>query len=352
METVLMPAALRAETLPNPPLVSVIVPVYNTGPFLPRCIDSVLSQTYSHVELLLIDDGSTDGSGAVCDAYAESDPRVRVIHKANGGISHARNTGLDAAKGDFIAFSDHDDFYAPTFIGQLLALCLSYDCDIAHCRHASGSADRCPDARGDEPVRIYTNRQLLERFYTDASIYCWDKLYRRQIFDQVRFPNGTYTGEDLMIVHRTLFAAQRIAVTEARLYYHYTNPGSVMNRGFSLRWADGMQAYPDRIAFARANGLTRLADETLRRGVYKLGYLLRMNERFTADRTQRRAFRQKHRAMQLAWYREAMTLSTSTLRDKLFLTANVYCPFLYNLYNFLKWNLIRGRREIPWGGVA
>ena len=115
-------------------LISVIIPVYKVERYLPRCIDSILSQTYKNIELLLIDDGSPDSSGDICDEYAEKDPRVRMFHKENGGVSSARNLGLDEAKGDYIGFVDSDDYIAPGMYEKLVELIEDNNADIAVCR--------------------------------------------------------------------------------------------------------------------------------------------------------------------------------------------------------------------------
>lgn len=220
-------------------LISVIVPVYNAEKYLARCIDSVLGQTHAELELILVDDGSTDGSGGICDAYAARDPRVRVIHKANGGVSAARNDGIEAALGEYIAFCDNDDFYAPGMLARLLEICLEGDCDIAQCLPVKGDAENLVTPQPGL-VRVLTGREMLENFYTAASIYIWDKLYRREVWNDVRFPVGSYTDEDQWVVHRLLGAARCVATSREALYYHYIHPASVMNRGFDVRWATGV----------------------------------------------------------------------------------------------------------------
>jgi glycosyltransferase involved in cell wall biosynthesis len=332
----------------NPPLVSVIVPVYNAEKYLGRCVESILAQTYGTLELILVDDGSADRSGAICDWYAEQDNRVRVIHKANAGVSAARNDGIEAATGEYIAFCDNDDLYAPGMIRRLLEMCVDNDCGIAQCLCERGFAESLPTPP-KQPVKVLTGRQILESFYTEATIYIWDKLFRRDVFRQVRFPVGSYTGEDLAVVHHLLWAAGRIATTRERLYYHYRNPESVMNRGFDVRWATG--ALEGRLAFAREKGLTRLAANTLAKMVYEQGYLLVMNRHYNTDPQSRKDFAVAHTALFHRYYREAMRTAGMSLKDKLFMSLRRYTPFVYNLYNYLKWRVVRGDRTHRWGEI-
>jgi glycosyltransferase involved in cell wall biosynthesis len=329
-------------------LISVIVPVYNGDKYLGRCVESILAQSHSALEVILVDDGSVDRSGTICDWYAEQDNRVRVIHKANAGVSAARNDGIEAATGDYIAFCDNDDFYAAGMLRRLLEMCVDNDCGIAQCRCERGSAERLPTPL-PQPVKVLDSHRMLENFYTEATIYIWDKLYRREVWREVRFPVGSYTGEDLAVVHRLLWTAGRVAVTREKLYYHYHNPESVMNSGFDVRWAT--DALADRLAFARQNDLPRLAADTLAKMVYEQGYLLIMNRRYNIDSRSQREFAKTHTALFHRYYREAMRTAGVGAKDKIFMTLARYTPWTYNLYNYLKWRVVRGDRNHRWGEI-
>ncbi len=329
-------------------LISVVVPVYNAERWLGRCVDSVLGQSYSNVEVILVDDGSTDGSGAMCDDFAARDPRVRVIHKANGGVSAARNDALEAARGEWIAFCDNDDFYAPGMLARLLTLCVEHDADIAQCACVKGTADSLSTPPPRAP-RVSTGREVLEDFYSLASIYVWDKLYRRRVWDEVRFPVGSYTDEDQWVVHRLLGAARRVAITREGLYYHFIHPASVMNRGFDTRWATG--ALDDRIEYARRHGLPRLEAETLLRRLYKERYLLSMNRRHNTDPATRRAFHRQHTPLLRRYYREAVVSTGIGAKSRLFAWLCFRAPLLYDIYNWSKWRVARGERGVRFGEI-
>lgn len=209
-------------------LISVIIPIYNVSCYLPRCIDSVLKQTHSNMEIFLIDDGSTDMSGEICEEYAEHDGRIHVIHKNNGGLSSARNAGLDLMHGDYYTFIDSDDFVHPDYIATLLGLCKKCGTSISQCAYIHGSESLFPDRKSDETYSVWNFHDL----YTDKDrryrCTAWGKLYSAEYADE-RFPVGKINedeGYSFFLQHR----AERIALTNRPLYYYYIRPGSIMNQ--------------------------------------------------------------------------------------------------------------------------
>ena len=333
------------------PLISVIVPVYNAEKYLTRCVNSILAQEPCNLEIILVDDGSRDGSPALCDDFAARDPRVRVIHKANGGVSAARNDGIESARGEYIAFCDNDDHYAPGMLARLLALCTENDCDIAQCRHDRSLADSLPTPP-PQPVEVVTGRRVVDDIYARATPYIWDKLYRREVWREVRFPVGSYSGEDMLVVPRLMLAARRVALVREKFYCHYLNPASVMMRGFDVRWADGaLAALDDKLVIARSEGLGRLLADTMVRRVYEVRYLLTMNGRYNREAASRREFARTYRALLRRYYGEAMSTAGIGAKDKLFVTLCRYTPSLYHLYNWLKWRVFRGDNSVRFGEV-
>lgn len=213
--------------------VSVIVPVYDVAPFLSRCVESALAQTHAEVELLLIDDGSTDGSGALCDAYAASHPQVRVLHKSNGGLSDARNAGLEAATGDFVAFLDGDDWMAAETVAAMLtealrtgadAVIAGYHVDTHDNQENVVRSDRrtpppCVVAAADEPPEVSVE---LMNFVG----YAWNKLYRRELLVESgsRFPVGVSLVEDIVFNAPVLSAATRVAFFDEAFVHYVQRP--------------------------------------------------------------------------------------------------------------------------------
>lgn len=212
--------------------ISVIVPVYNAGALLEPCIESVLAQSFTDWELLLIDDASTDGSAAVCRRYAASDSRIRALAMPrNSGPSAARNFGIDCAKGSFIAFLDSDDRLAPCFLEQLRQIILSTGCEIAAAPMLRTEVNNpTVPAHTAEPKRVLTMtaaeavQDTLYQHRLDPS--AWGKLFKRSIFADERFRDGRF--EDLDIFYRLFLQAGRIAWTPTPLYLYTINPASYM----------------------------------------------------------------------------------------------------------------------------
>ncbi len=247
-------------------LVSAVVPVYNVEAYLPTCVESILAQTYRNLEVVLVDDGSPDGCGSLCDAYAARDGRVRAIHRPNGGLSAARNTGLDAVQGDYVAFVDSDDEVSPVFVETLVGALEAGDADIAQCGFSTRRAGLLPDMAvrhgdGAGGFERLTGRQASERLQFDSSgayTVVWNKLYRSTLFERLRFPEGKQ-HEDEFVTYRALWAAGGVCVTEACLYYYRQRGDSTMGVGFNPRSLDAVEALTQRAAFYREQGDERLA---------------------------------------------------------------------------------------------
>ena len=228
-----------------PPTISVIIPVYNTEKYLRRCIDSVLAQSYQDFELLLIDDGSKDSSGAICDEYAAKDARVRVFHKENGGVSSARNVGLDHARGEWITFVDSDDWVHPQYFDFLL--CAIENADISHCGMIRVKNDDLEeDVQQISPIRIQDTDKMN---FGEAADHCWGKLFRREIVEKLKFEESVSFGEDKLFTAIALQTGKKLAVIDNVLYYYYNNPNSAVNTVEHDLYPMAIKFYED----ARAN---------------------------------------------------------------------------------------------------
>ena len=214
-------------------LISVIVPVYNVAPYLDRCVGSIASQTYENLEIILVDDGSTDASGAMCDVWAERDNRIQVIHKPNGGQSEARNAGIDRSAGDYLSFADSDDWLDAAMLETLhAAIRNNHGVDMAVCGFAMVSGGKIEE--GDRSGRIYTLtrdeaiRDVLHGNPPVSSASSCNKLYARHLWDHVRFPVGMYY-EDAYIRSRMYAQCEKIAVVDRSLYFYYQREDSTMH---------------------------------------------------------------------------------------------------------------------------
>lgn len=235
-------------------MISVIVPIYKVEDYLRRCVDSLLGQTYREFELILVDDGSPDGCGTICDAYAAKDPRVRVIHKENGGLSDARNAGLEIAQGDYIAFVDSDDWVSPRYLERLTAGLEATGSDICECEIFRTAGASCPEDISDSAPEIYETLPALEQLIADGKFhqYVWNKLYRRETIGQIRFPKGK-TNEDEFWTYQVFGRAGRVAKIDGVLYHYFQRPGSIMGAGFSLKRLDALEAKQLRQVYMEQN---------------------------------------------------------------------------------------------------
>ena len=230
------------------PEISVIVPVYKVEPYIHRCIDSILAQTFTDFELILVDDGSPDSCGAICDEYAAKDRRIHVIHQKNGGLSAARNTGIDWAfansDSEWLSFIDSDDWVHPTYLEKLIQGAEQFDASISQCGfcRTDGSVDASEIA--GETVCVTPNEQYT-RFY---NVFAWGKLYRKEIFSSIRYPVGKLY-EDSFIWHKLAFSTDRIAVIQEQLYYYFKRADSIMGRAWMPSNMDRLEAWNGQIKY-------------------------------------------------------------------------------------------------------
>jgi glycosyltransferase involved in cell wall biosynthesis len=213
-------------------LVSVITPVYNVKQYLNRCLESIITQTYKNLDVILIDDGSTDGSGDICDLYAEKDSRIRVIHKPYGGVSDARNCGLSAAKGELLSFVDSDDWIDPDTFAPLVNHIIKTSADIVLCgfyrvKNPADPAGFKKELHFDSDM-ILTQTEALNYLIEDVKIksHLWNKLYKRHVFSGIVFPFGKLY-EDVSVMHKVFLNAKKFSVFVAFKYYYYYRKGSI-----------------------------------------------------------------------------------------------------------------------------
>lgn len=263
----------------NHPLVSVIVPVYRVENYLRTCVDSILAQTYSDLEVILVDDGSPDGCPAICDEYAQQDARVRVIHQKNAGLSAARNAGLDLCQGEYITFIDSDDFVHPRFVELLLNACLKEHCPIAISDFKSVPVD----ADGKEacfsftdiPSHRITGRNACLMIGDPAHwtriVTAWGKLYHRSLFAAERFPVGRI-NEDEALTYKLFYPQASLILCDVPLYFYRSNPASITGQSFSEKRLDIFPILDERVQYYDAHHDDELALKTLVMAFYITGY--------------------------------------------------------------------------------
>ena len=236
----------------NEPLISVLVPVYKTKEYLARCVESIRNQTYGNLEIILVDDGSPDDSGTLCDQLALEDSRIRVVHKENGGLASARNAGIDAMNGEFAAFVDSDDYIAPEMIRSLYDLCVQHQAQVACCGiervNDQGHVNYFNEKTGDFLLldREGAMAELLENYRVTNSV-C-DKLIHKSVFDGLRLTEG-YIYEDFDVMYRCLHRVDRVVYTGAAYYQYYMSQGSILRSTFNAKQFDLVLAARKRLAF-------------------------------------------------------------------------------------------------------
>ena len=212
-------------------MVSVIIPVYNVQEYLARCIDSVLCQSHKELEIILVDDGSTDHSGAMCDDYASRDSRIKVIHKNNGGLSDARNAGLDVMTGNYVTFIDADDYVHPYFVELLLRGLHESGSQIAVCRWQElndGEEHKSVDTQYLDTVTYTRDEAINSIFYQqDLNHSACSRIFKAEIFKDLRFPVGVLY-EDLAIIYPVLSKVEKVALIQPAMYYYMHRAGSII----------------------------------------------------------------------------------------------------------------------------
>lgn len=252
-------------------LISIIVPVYRVEAYLPRCVDSILAQTYKNLDIILVDDGSPDNSGKICDAYAEQDNRIRVIHQENGGLSDARNAGIAVAKGAYLTFLDSDDWVPEEYITYLYNLLKETGSAISLCNFLKTTTEELPKSTDPEMVTVMRNDEILDK-YIDLSddfhpqlVMACGKLFEAGLFRTIRFPVGRL-HEDEFTTYKLFHFAPQTVISKKQLYYYWQREDSIMGAtGFRLQnKLDYMDALAERASFFRAKGRKVLSDRTFK----------------------------------------------------------------------------------------
>ncbi len=232
-------------------LVSVIVPIYNVEKYLSKCIDSIIAQKYTNLEILLVDDGSPDQSGEIAEEYAKKDERIHVIHKNNGGLSDARNAGIEVALGDYLVFIDSDDYVHPEMISRMMDAVKSTSSDMAVCgvksvEENNGDIEECEN--GEITVIDDMDKRIdyfFEKHYTEFTV-AWNKLYPASFFKEIRYPYGKI-HEDEFTTWKILEMADRIVFLGESLYYYVQRNSSIMGEEFSEKRFLRLEAYDERL---------------------------------------------------------------------------------------------------------
>ena len=254
----------------NNRMISVIVPVYNVEQYLEKCLDSIRKQTYRDLEIILVDDGTQDSSGVLCNVYAKMDDRIKVIHKKNGGLSDARNAGLDIAQGKYIAFVDGNDFIHPRMYETMVHMIETEHSDMVFCGFQQVEKDAEIDNQMEviaKSPEFLTGRRMQNLYFQDEysriMVVAWNKLYRASMFEEVRFPVGK-SYEDEFTTFFLTYPCRKVSCTPTPFYYYVTRQngsmGAVNEEGFDL-----FESYRWRMAYYANNKEYRLLEKFTRK---------------------------------------------------------------------------------------
>lgn len=236
------------------PTITVIIPVFNVAKWLPECLDSIINQSYRKLEIIVVDDGSTDESGKICDHYGRIDDRIKVIHQKNGGLSAARNAGIDAASGDYIVFIDSDDYVNPKHIEYLYTLISKLNSDMSVCQlyYVDENGNVIPHVNDcNDNKTVNGNFDCMKEYLSGNAIgtVACRKLYRKDLFDDgIRFPVGRY-NEDVWTTYKLIAKCNSIAIGSKELYAYRQRQGSIMNSKFSPKHMDAVYGAIEKNAF-------------------------------------------------------------------------------------------------------
>lgn len=253
--------------------ISVVVPVYQVEKYVADCIESICNQTYTNIEIILVDDGSKDNSGHICDSYREKDSRIQVIHKKNGGLSDARNYGIDRATGKYICFIDSDDMIANNYVEKLYSLIKNEKADIAICnlQEFRNKKELELIKNNNETIKVFSSIEAIKELYNYETgvnmVIACNKLYKISLFDGIRYPEGKQ-HEDEFTTYKLLYKSQRTVYTDAKYYFYFKRDGSIMRQKYNLKRLDCLTAFEERMDFFKQCNEKELYSLTFQRYCY------------------------------------------------------------------------------------
>ena len=235
-------------------LISIIIPVYKVEKYLEKCIQSLINQTYENLQIILVDDGSPDNCGKICDEYAKKDHRIEVIHKSNGGLSDARNKGLEIAKGEYIGFIDSDDYIESDMYEVLYNLLKQYNAYVSICNFYTVSQGKIAIKNAENGIKEYNRIEILKEVLLDNNIqsYAWNKLYKKELFDEIKYPVGK-KYEDIGTTFYLLEKCNKVVVTGKPEYYYINRQDSIVNNVTETTITDYIELIMQRYDYIEEN---------------------------------------------------------------------------------------------------
>lgn len=319
------------------PKISIIVPVYKVEQYLHKCVGSILAQTFINFELILVDDGSPDNCGKICDEYAERDSRIKVIHKENGGLASARNAGLNIAQGDYVGFVDSDDWIESDMYELLYKMCVENNCDIASCTSKIYYNDKTV-ITGTHPLIIHNKNEAMKAML-EGELYdevVWTKLFKRSLMQNIEFPVGM-TYEDTAFTYKVIHNSEKVCCIGEPKYHYIKRDNSMMDKAVKNIKIDAVLIYDEMYKFINQhyqelNGLVTLK---LANSAMVVLNLISFSGKFKEYKTKY----YKVTSILNSYFSKTMALEQYPKNVKVLLTATKIHPLLYK---FIVNNLSKG----------
>lgn len=307
-------------------MISVIVPIYNVEEYLKRCIDSIINQTYRNLEIILVDDGATDNCPLIADEYKKIDKRIKVIHKTNGGLSDARNAGIEIATGEYLMFIDSDDEINENMISILYDNLKKHDADISICGYQKiyiGDDIKKVYKEYDVKVCKYNLFENMYNTYGKYTIVAWNKLYKKELFETLRYPKGK-VHEDEFVIHELLKKCNTLVYDTRELYYYYQRNNSITSN-FNLKRLNAIEALEERLSFFKDD--KKMYDMTMKSYCLRLMYCYAQMDSYKKERKElKNKFNENYKLIINSKY--------LSITDKIkILIAKVSPKLLFNLMN-------------------
>ncbi len=321
--------------------ISIIIPVYNVEKYIKKCVDSIINQTYKNLEIILVDDGSSDNSGKICDEYKKRDYRIKVIHKENGGLSDARNKGVEIATGKYIGFVDSDDYIEENMYNILLNELKVNNADVSICSYKKIREDYykvdCKQSC-EKIIKILDNIKAIELLLSDTYIdnYAWNKLYKKELFNNIKYPYGKKM-EDLGTTYKIFSKAKKIVYTNYIGYFYLQRNSSILHNIdanfiqdikelINERYLDIIKEYPEMKTKADINRLK-----------YIKTYFMHIAKNKRKDLTKTKEYKKEYEFFKSNYKKYKKDLSQNSLKERI-----LYLTFYYNLPLFIKIYELKG----------
>ena len=310
-------------------LISIIVPIYNVEKYLKKCIESIINQTYKNIEIILVDDGSPDNCGKICEEYSQKDKRIIVIHKENGGLSDARNKGIDIAKGDYLTFIDSDDFVNIDYIEKLYSSIKLNNTELAQCgiSKVNENNEIIEKLNYDENY-IKTSHEILNELYGKhliENVVVWNKMYAKELFKNIRFPVGKI-HEDEFTTYKLIYYSKNVAIVSDSLYNYRQNNASIMGRKFNIKRLNLLEALEQRIQFFWDKNEKDLYEKSVKVYLEQLRmYYIKTKKYIRNSKEIQQDIKRKYKIE----YKKFMKVKEKTFKEMLKAKIFYFCPDLY-----------------------